>query len=419
MIDRGGLVRALRVQDLASWVVIERDQELALVDESGERRHEQRTRWQLTVHADTPEGRGTAHVTVDGIEGDPVELVEEAAALARLSVGRAWATAPPAAPARVDLEDPALATGAALDVVAAIAKRIPRRPGATLDARVALERERVAVQAHQGVHTEWAATRVRVDALVGVGGHALAIAREARRSDALDLVAAVDEAIRDLRLLAAAGAPVPGPCALVLAPDALLHGGLGVWEAFVTQADPAISREGLTRYHGRAPIAAGADQVAEPLSITSDGALAFGVRSAPLGDAGGAVRRFPLVARGLAAGLGLSPREAGLRHRDPNGGVRNLVVSAGTWDERTLPASTRVIEVRRLRGLAIDPYTGDGELELGLALDRATGAPFAGGTVFLDVIAALARARRSARRIERGPYVGPASILVESATLMA
>src|SRR5205814_212917 len=186
--------------------------------------------------------------------------------------------------------------------------------------------------------------------------HALVIMREARRLDELDLDVAIAAAAADLGLLARARAPKPGPCALVLGPDALLHGGLGVWDAFAAQADAVVERQGLTRYREGSPIAPSADRVADPLTIDSDGALDFGTRSAPIGDEGDAVRRFALVDRGIAAGLGLAPREAALRHRDPNGGVRNLVVATGAWAGE--PPAGRVVEIHRLRALAIDPYTG-------------------------------------------------------------
>ena len=417
MIDRKSLVRALGHEDLADWVVIQRDQELAVIDD-GVQRTEQRTRWQLTLHADTPAGRGTAHLAIDANEQDPDKLVAEAAVLARLSAGPAWATIPPAAPARVELADPALATGEPIAAAMALAKLVPRRPGAAINARVSLLREGVSVQARQSFHTEWSATLARVDALVTQGAHGLAIAREARRGDQLEIAAAVDDAIADLRRLAAAVPYKPGPCAVILTADALLHGELGVWEAFVSQADPVVARQGLTRYHEPSAITDGAENVAEPLTIASDGALAFGVRSSPLGDEGDAVRKFPLVTRGLAAGLGLTPREAALRQRDPNGGVRNLIVEPGSWDERVAPDQVRVIEVRRLRGLEIDPFTGDADLELALAVDRATGAPFAGGTLRLDLIDVLAKAKRSARTIRRGPYVGPAAVLIDRADLI-
>ena len=130
MIDRRSLVRALGHEDLADWVVIQRDQELAVVDD-GVQRTEQRTRWQLTVHADTPAGRGTAHVAIDANEQDPDKLVAEAATLARLSAGPAWATIPPAAPAARRArgfrarDRRAIAAAALL-----IARLVPRRPGA-------------------------------------------------------------------------------------------------------------------------------------------------------------------------------------------------------------------------------------------------------------------------------------------------
>jgi predicted Zn-dependent protease len=418
VIDRRSLVRALGHEDLADWVVIQRDQELAVVDDDNVQRTEQRTRWQLTLHADTPAGRGTAHLAIDANEQDPDKLVAEAAILARLSAGPAWATIPPAAPARVELADPTLATGEPIAAALLIAKLVPRRPGAVIGARVSVLRESVSVQARQSFHTEWSATLARIEALVTQGAHGLSVMREARRSDQLEIVAAVDDAIADLRRLASAVPYVAGPCAVILTADALLHGELGVWDAFVTQADPVIARQGLTRYHPPAAIAAGAENVAEPLSIASDGALAFGVRSSPLGDEGDAVRRFPLVTRGVAAGLGLTPREAALRQTEPNGGVRNLIVAAGSWDERVSPDQVRVIEVRRLRGLEIDPFTGDADLELALGVDRASGAPFSGGTLRLDLIDVLAKAKRSARTIRRGPYVGPAAVLIDRADLI-
>ncbi|MGN6108421.1 MAG: metallopeptidase TldD-related protein, partial [Kofleriaceae bacterium] len=264
---------------------------------------------------------------------------------------------------------------------------------------------------------------VRAEALVRAHDRSLAIAREARRIADLDLDAAIAAAATDLAQLATAGAPAAGRCALVLSTDALLHGdALGAWAAFAAQADAALERQGLTRYRLGAPVVPGADRIDEPLSLSSDGAIDFAPRSAPVGDDGDPVRRFPLVERGIARGLGLTAHEAARRQRDPNGGVRNLVVSPGTWDQQ-LPAG-RTIEVRRLRALAIDRYTGDASLELALAIDhdrdrdRGARRAFTGGTIRLDLIAALARARRSAATVRRGAYIGPAAVLIDDAELI-
>lgn len=437
MITQRDLARALRRSDAADWCLLERVQELATLDEPTRLvRSERRVLWQLTVHVDSPAGRGSAHVTIDATDGSAPAAVEQAIALARSSIGPAWLSRPLAAPARVTLADPALATGAPAALVAALAQQLPRPRPLAVSARVSLLREHVDVLARQELHTSWAATLVRVDALATDPQRnlALAITREARRQADLDLAGALDDAAHDLDLLAASAGPAaaaagataaPGPCALVLRADALLHDhdGLGVWSAFASQADAVVARQGLTRYRERAPIAPGADQISEPLTITSNGALDFGVRSAPLGDHGDAVRRFPLVERGIAAGLGLTPREAALRGRDPNGGVRNLEVATGSWPGTIEPAARRVVEVCRLRSLTIDPYTGEASLELALALEHVAGAarprPFRGGSLRIDLIAALAKARRSARTITRGAYVGPDAVWIDRAELIA
>ena len=243
--------------------------------------------------------------------------------------------------------------------------------------------------------------------------HGLEVTRAARRLADLALDGALTDAAADLAGLAAATAPTPGRCAVIFRADALLHdGGLGVWQVFADQASAEIERQGLTRYRPATAITAGADQLDEPLSITSDGALAFGLASAPLGDDAGAVRRFALIERGTATGLGLSTREAARRGREPNGGVRNLVIAPGTW--RDQPPAVRTLDVRRLHALTIEPYTGEATLEIALAFEREGAAtrPVTGGTLRIDLVVALARARRSETSLRRGAYVGPAAIVL-------
>jgi hypothetical protein len=80
----------------------------------------------------------------------------------------------------------------------------------------------------------------------------------------------------------------------------------------------------------------------------------------------------------------------------------------------------RVIEVRRLRALSIDAYTGDASLEIALGIDHVRGEarPFTGGTLRFDLIAALARARRSKSLVHRADYEGPAQVWIDGAELV-
>lgn len=420
MIDRRELLRVLDVIRLADWVLVERTRDIGSVDERTRlRRTERRLLWTLTVHHDSPAGRGSAHVTIDAVDENAEAVVEQVAAVARASIGPTWLSRPLAAPARIKLADPVLAKREPVDVATELVKKLSRPADVTASATIT--RDQVFLVTRGGLHTDWSETSYRVDLLTTVGQRSLVISREARHRDGLDLTAALINASEDLKLLARAGAPTAGKCSLVLASDALLHDGIGVWAAFVSQADAVVERQGLTRYRERTPIVPGADQVREPLTIASDGALDFGVRSAPVGDEGDAVRRFVIVERGIAAGLGLSPREAALRGRDANGGVRNLIVEPGSWSGAIDASGGRVVEVRRLRSLAIDPYTGEASLEIALALDHTKSGvrPFAGGSLRIDLIAALARAKRSAALVVRGAYKGPHAVLAEGAELIS
>lgn len=382
MIDRRKLLRALVRRGVADWTLVERAQEVAI--STGDlRRTEKRTKFQLTVHHDSPQGRGSAHVAIDSVDADASVIVEQAIALAVSSTGPAWHSSPLAAPARVKLADDTLLKG---DLIG----NLGAEP-------MSITREHVFVAMRGGLHTEWTATLVEAGT------------RKARRLADLPKPEALPVATARAKA---------GPCSLVLRPEALLHGGLGVWDAFGAQANAVVERQGLTRYREKAPIAAGAESVAEPLSIASDGSIDYALLSAPLGDEGDAVRRFPLVERGIAAGLGLSPREAALRKRDPNGGVRNLDVALGSWTGE-IAGSGRVIEVLALRDLAIDRYTGDASLEVAIAIEHPVRTVFAGGSIRLDLIDALARAKRSQTQLTRGAYRGPDAVWIDAAELIA
>ena len=438
MINQGDLVRRLAGRNPGAWSVVERVQDLAIADERRAlQRRDHRTRFTVIVHQDVPLGRGSARLDVDAFDGSADDLIDRAIELALAAVGPAWASTPPAAPAKVAVVDDDLVKRE-LDAVARnLVAQLHRPTHLAISAAASVLREKVTVIASSGFHTSWLATALRADATLSTPAtatgapHRLRVSRAARRSDDLDLDAVIADAAADLLQLVAAGPPTPGPCALLLGPDALLHPidhapdddlGLGLWTIFAHQADSAVERQGFTRYRWRGEIARGAAQLDEPLSIISNGALDFATRSTPVPDDAVVIRRFPIIERGIAVGLGLSPREAALRGTDPNGGVRNLVVAPGTWPGTPSPTA-RTIEVRRLHAVSIDLATGDASLDIALGLDhdparRTAPIPFTGGTLHLDLIGALARARRSPQLLRRGAYHGPASLLIDDAELI-
>jgi predicted Zn-dependent protease len=415
VITRRDLIKALRDQRrISDWVVIERAQDVATHD--GEvRRRELRTRFTIVVHHDGTRGRGSARLDITASAGSSNAIVEQALGLAMAAIGAPWQSAPPSAPAKVSVLDPGLVD---LDVRAgellAEATSAGAKASATIAARVAVLREQVWVHAANGFRDDWFASAQRVDATVTSGGRSFEITREERTRDRLGIADAIATAARDLGELARATAALPGTYDVILGTEALLHGGgYGIWRVFADQGDGVVEHRGVTRYRLNTPIAPGAEEVPEPISITSDGALPFAILSSPVGEEGHAIRKFPLVERGTCIGIGLSAREAALRKRDPNGGVRNLLVSTGTWHGK--PSGDRTLEVKRLRSLVLDR---SGEASLDVALATAGGQAVTGGSLRLDLVTALATARRHSAQIRRGPYVGPASVLIPDVELI-
>jgi len=423
VIRRRDLARALDRKRVADWVIFERTQDIALADairhEKPTHRREQRLRMAFVVHVDSSRGRGSTHVEVASQDEDVGEIVDRAIELALATIGPGWKSVPASAPAKVALLDPAIGKRDVHAIAMGIAGSLRAPQPTTVTACARVTRETIVVDTHAGLTSKWDASTYEVDALVGDGRSSIAVHREARREADLELDATIASAAADLALLANAEPVKPGPCALVLDANAFLFDdSTGVWSVFATQADAVLERQGLTRYRVGVPVVPGADTVDPPLTITSNGALDFATRSAPIGEDGDAIRRFTIVERGIAKDLGLTPREAALRGRDPNGGVRNLMVSPGTWDG-SMP-NKRTIEVRRLRGLAIDPYTGEASLELAISIDHvgAKQQTFTGGTIRLDLVAALSRARRASTIIRRGAYHGPARLVIDDTNLV-
>jgi predicted Zn-dependent protease len=428
-----GLVRALgeerQISDWsararytrASWVTRGAGASGASASASGER---MATLLSAAIHRDTSAGRGSATFTLG-----PTDSIDDAlrAGLMRAgaAIGPAWRSPSPSAPARVTLADPSVETATLAKLAGEIADQAAAAAraagGELVDVRVEVAVEAVQIITRRGVDARWPETRFTVEARVRREGVEARVARVVRRREELAVGGEISEALAAAARRANALQTPTGRIAVALRSAALLHGGRGLFEAIVAQVDPSLERQGLVRYRPGQPVAAGALAVAEPLSLSSDGTLPFGLRSAPFDDNGAAVRRFEMVGKGVARDLSLDGREASLRGMSPNGGARGIVVPAGTHPESALlggevggGAGGPLLVVEAWSWLDVAPVTGNfrAGIALGRIVDRGGSHDVTGGIVRGDALAALALSTRSRERVTTPEYHGPAVWLV-------
>jgi PmbA protein len=420
-----GILRALKAQKVArEWVVASRTRRTGVVEHGARelRRVDEHARIDGVVHRDLATGRGSGRFVLEG--DDRIDALDRALAQAAAAVGPAWRLAPPAAAARVDLDDASIDADldAAAETITTLAFGAARQArlvalagGAVtiVDAVATVSRDELRVATSHGQDARWTATELELELRVQVRGRATSVRIRARRRGGLELAAALAEAVERLGA-ADAGPPPPGryPVVLRLAALAPLE-GFGLWAGFAAQADAARVRRGLARYQPGQPIADGAVARGEPLTISSDGTLPYGLASAPLDDDGAPVRRFTLVERGRAAELAFDPREAALAGARPNGGVRNLIVEPGASPAAALITSDDgpVVDVASLAWLDVaDSGAFSAGVEFGWLRTGDQATPITGAVIRGDAIAVLAAARRAAEVSTRGVYRGPVAI---------
>ena len=367
-------------------------------------------------------GRGSAHVAIDALDGDRADARRSGgrARAARRSARRGRRSRPPRPRASSSL-DPALATRDPVDAAATCA-RSSRPP-----TRGTVTRERPSCASTSSCRRTAASTpsgrrrSLRVDALVAAGERSLAISREARRvRSTSSSIAAVADAIADLALLAAAGPPDRRAVRARARADALLHGGLGVWAG--------VREPGRCGRRAPGPHAVSRDS-ADRAGRRSGRRAARRSRATARCRSACARRRSATTAMRCASSRSssaASPPGSGCRRarprcasRDPNGGVRNLVVALGTWDgDARRAASSRSAGCARSRSIRT-PATRASRSR-SASIPRRESRPFTGGTLRLDLIDALAR--RTAKRAHDARVAvlrGAASVLIEHAELIA
>jgi predicted Zn-dependent protease len=408
-----------RTGGVDEYVVVERRRELWARDRAEERRAGGVT-VTATVFRDLRRGRGQASFVVDTDDrGRVAEAATAAAALARRAVGPPWSMPPPAAPARVEVADPALA-GDAGEVAAGALEALVATGGAAVQAAsVRATRDTIATQTSHGFSNAFVATAIAADVAMAGDGPAARVTGSSRRAADLDAARLCARAAEIVLRRGRAGPLAPGRYDLLLHPAAIVGSdrGYGLLAPLVTQADATRVRNGVGLYRSGQAIAEGAGGI----TVVSDGTLPFGPRSRPFGDLGEPVRRFPLVENGVAAGVGLPLREAALAGREPNGGVANLIVAPGAaaLDELRQPGEHPLVEILEPAWLDVDPDSGAVAIGIALGRLRANGAEpvwLAGGTVRGNLYGWLGRARLSAETATLAWYTGPNGIHVADVT---
>jgi predicted Zn-dependent protease len=439
-----------RIDGVDDYVVVERAGERLESSGRGRLRRLGERHVDVALYRDRRGSRGAAHVRITAQERDVRALLMAAVQRASAVQGPVWTLPPPAAPARVSVSDVELA----MDPEAALAS-IPARIafGASSQVavgpwRIAVEHWRVEVRTSLMLASSYPSTLIEVDALLADSREPVAV--RSRRLDDLDWSGAMAAATARAAGRARAVRLAPGSYDLVLAGDALVldesaavaperaapwtrpapggaaapgqavagHARFGWFGPLLAQADARLVRQGLSRYGpGRLIYGSGQGGVAlrgEPLTLTSDGTLPFGLRSRPFGDWGEPTRQLTLIEDGVAVGLLCDQREAALGGIMPTGGPGNVVLPPG----RTLPDALRaregrpVLEAATLAWLAVEPRTGDfsAEIDLGYLDD---GTVVTGGGFRGNVFAMLAGARYSARLAARSWYRGPEALRID------
>ena len=155
----------------------------------------------------------------------------------------------------------------------------------------------------------------------------------------------------------------------------------------------------------------GAKTAGDPLSLVSDGLLAFGTHTAPFDEQGLSAQRVPVVENSVVKNLLCTKQYADYLGIPATGGPANLVLSPGRTPAVELLAAGEgrpVLRVVDFSAFDPDPITGDFVAEIRLGYEGAR--PVKGGAVRGNVFEALAGARLASETGFYGHYAGPVAV---------
>lgn len=429
----------------------------------------------IAVYRNLDKGRGATHLRihpahVTGGTAEWKQLIERAVDCAQAGLEPVWNLPLPAAPARVPISDRALERDPE-NAIADVQERINafgQRSASTLSIRdsiVSVDNQRVRMRTSDAFSYAFRETLLSVEVSMNFTARADLIERvrrQTRRLSDMDVQAVLKHGAAHLSDRAQAVPTPPGQYDIALVEDArtpdrvsnpMSHPSpdlagrsfanesrYGWLSPFVAQADARSARRGMTRYRpGQSIYSVGhrADrprihpvnpqhrrQSDDPLTIVSDATMPYGLFSRPMGPLGAPTRRFTVIERGVAVGLAMDLREAGIRGQPANGGIGNLAIAPGSASSEKLmrPGTRPLLQVRLLDWLDVDVHSGAFVAAIGLGQvvepgdrvgDVADAKPpvnVTGGIVRGNLFELWIDARLSSDTDVSGWYVGPRTI---------
>ncbi len=296
------------------------------------------------IYSDTRLGRGQS--LVDLSRGDALDSqLRVGIQQARQSLGPNWRLQPPAAPARVLGSDDAILRDSDEIADEVFGTLQSHKPSSVelLQAAVTITRETSRVQISNGFDNQKLSAQLDVEIhLLAKGGRPIRFQSSSRSLD-IHWAAVLERESKRSTAMATAISPDPGECDLVLLGDCYVPSNrhdFGIWTALCNQSSAELARTGLARHQVGQSLRT-EEFVGEELTLASDGTLDFGLRTAPFGDFGQPVRRFPIVTKMRASGQAMDYRDAAIAGGIANGGVRNLVIASGSKSEEELLSPTQ------------------------------------------------------------------------------